>query len=97
MAYCYYCGTEITDPRNIGRSSGCSSCGKDLKVCLNCAFYDPNAHWECRESIPERVADKERSNFCDYFVFSNRKPGKAAGPGKAEQARSELDKLFGNG
>jgi len=96
MANCYYCGKEISEPRNVGRSSTCPFCGKDLKICRNCTFYDPNAHWECRENIPERVADKERSNFCDYFVFSEKLKSNNKESTQAEKAKENLKKLFGD-
>ncbi|MBN2049124.1 MAG: hypothetical protein JW760_01665 [Spirochaetales bacterium] len=88
---------EIRDPRSVGRSSTCPDCGKDLKICLNCDFYDQNAHWECRESISERVAEKDRGNFCDFFRFSG-KPfaGNSGKDDKAYKARSDLKNLFGD-
>jgi len=36
-------------------------------VCKNCGFYEPKAHNECHEPQAERVLEKERSNFCEYF------------------------------
>jgi len=65
MANCYFCGAEIAPP--VYRSSECPSCGKDLKICLNCEFYSENSHRECRETIPEAVREKDRSNYCDFF------------------------------
>ncbi len=96
MAQCYFCGHRIDEPKGIGRGSTCSSCGKDLKVCLNCAFYDTGSHWECRETISERVAEKDRANFCDYFVFSEKGKGPSSGLDKADKARSDVNKLFGD-
>jgi hypothetical protein len=38
-----------------------------------CVFYDPKSYNECRESSADRVQDKEKANFCDYFkINSNR-------------------------
>jgi len=34
-----------------------------------CGFYDTSAYNECRESNADRILEKEKSNFCDYFVF----------------------------
>jgi hypothetical protein len=91
---CYFCGKTIET--EIFRSSTCPDCGRDLKICLNCKFYDPNVHWECRETIPEAVRDKERANFCDYFTYVDRN-----GPGRQEEkrkkARSQFDSLFDDG
>ena len=67
---CYFCGEKTEGP--VYRNSLCPSCGRDLKICLNCKFYDPGAHWDCRETISEPVRDKDRANFCDYFVLIHR-------------------------
>ena len=67
-----------------------------LKCCLNCTFHDPSSYNECREPSAERVVDKEAANFCDYFSSAVRgETGTAASTGG--DARSELDKLFGDG
>ena len=50
---------------------------------------------ECRENQAERVLDKERSNFCDYF-----KPAKGGGadPNASRDAmKAAADALFGGG
>ncbi|MCP4666428.1 MAG: hypothetical protein GY849_08670, partial [Deltaproteobacteria bacterium] len=39
-----------------------------LRCCRQCKFFDYHAYNECREVSAERIVDKERSNFCDYFV-----------------------------
>ena len=51
----------------FGRSDVCAGCSKDARVCLNCRFHDPGSYNECRETIAERIVDKERANFCDHF------------------------------
>jgi len=82
MWVCHFCGAPLDQTVKVYRASTCPSCSKELKICLNCRFYSPGAHWECLESIPEPVADKERSNFCDYFQFRDA-AGSAAAPGAA--------------
>jgi len=80
----------------VFRSSVCPKCGKDLRVCLNCVFYGPGAHWGCRENIPEAVRDKDRANFCDYFRFRKDGPSDQERKGsKKESARDAFDQLFG--
>ncbi len=80
MKSCAHCQKEIPENDRIGRQAQCPFCGQDLHVCLNCAFYEPGAYNDCRESQAERVLDKSRSNFCDYFQYrigankSNRRP-----------------------
>ncbi|MDC7235271.1 MAG: hypothetical protein PQJ58_18710 [Spirochaetales bacterium] len=91
MNKCYFCGAQSSG--KIYRNSVCSSCGKDLKVCLNCIHYDRNSHNQCRESQAERVTDKDRANFCDYFEPSG-KGGSSTAQKKAEEARNKLEDLF---
>ncbi|MDY7029635.1 MAG: hypothetical protein SVR04_15195 [Spirochaetota bacterium] len=66
-----------------------------MKICLNCVFYSPGSHWDCRETIPEQVKDKERSNFCDYFRLGSNYRGDRPQKGPGEQ-RKAFDDLFGD-
>jgi hypothetical protein len=36
-----------------------------------CTFYDLKVYNECRESNADRIVDKEKANFCDYFNLSD--------------------------
>ncbi len=92
---CHACsaGLEIEPP--VGRSARCPHCGAEVRCCRNCRFHDLSAYNECSEPSAERVLEKDRANFCDYFS-----PG-ASGHGscapKADAATgglSELEKLF---
>ncbi len=100
MASCFSCGAEYPDNMRVYRQTLCEQCGAEMKVCLNCRFYDPSAQYECRETIPEPVRDKERANFCDFFQL---RPGSGATEAaqqrqsKQSQARSQFDSLFGDG
>jgi len=91
MKTCHRCKKEIPADLFIGRQAACPSCGSDLHVCLNCAFYERGAYNDCRERQAERVLDKGRSNFCDYFRFQ-------VGPVKPDapvvDAKSKLEALF---
>lgn len=93
MKRCQACAKEIRIDRTVGRQETCPHCGTDLHVCLNCSFYSPGAYNDCREPQAERVVDKKRSNFCDYFVFCDDASRKGQAAGK-EDARSRLDELF---
>jgi len=61
-----------------------------------CAFYDLNAVDQCREDDAERVVEKARPNFCDYF-----KPEATAfdptEKSADDAARSAADDLFKQG
>jgi len=89
---CPFCNADLTAVTVVYRSSKCPSCGNDLKVCLNCQFYDPSAHWGCRETVGERVSDKERANFCDGFRFDPSRP--PVDLSKKKAARDAFKSLF---
>lgn len=66
---CYKCGTALSDTFKIlvGRGDTCPNCRADIRVCKMCQFYDPKSYNECRESNADRIVDKEKANFCDYY------------------------------
>ena len=90
---CHRCGREITLEGKIGQREVCPGCGADLHCCRNCAFYDPGAYNQCREPQAERVPEKDRGNFCDWFRFRDAAAGREAGGGKGS-ARDKLNGLF---
>lgn len=95
MSSCHACGGEFSDDFKVYRTTECPFCGRDVKVCLNCTFYSPGSQYDCSETIPEAVKDKDRSNFCEYFRLSN-KQNTGAAEQKAEKARKAFDNLFSN-
>ena len=91
---CWKCGHKAETIERIGFHAHCERCDRPLHVCRNCSFYDPAYNNQCRETMAERVVDKERANFCDYFA-------PVAGPSTAparlspeRAAREQLDALF---
>lgn len=97
MRVCYFCGHAFDDNVEIFRSTVCPGCDNDVKICKNCTFYSPESHWECRETIPEPVREKEQANFCSFFQFKessgNEKQGKNT---EREEAKDAFNKLFGD-
>jgi hypothetical protein len=91
MPSCFSCKKEIEIGDRVGRAETCPHCGADLHCCLNCGFYDPKAYNECREPQAERVLEKDRSNFCDYFQMA---PRTDAAVDKAAEAKRKLEELF---
>lgn len=69
---CYKCSTKNTFDKNIKvhRSDSCEKCLTDLHVCKMCKFYDISSYNECKESSADRITDKEKANFCDYFMLN---------------------------
>jgi hypothetical protein len=94
MRACYACGAVLDEKLEVHRTTECPSCRRDLHVCRNCTFYAPGSHWDCAETVPECVVDKERSNFCDYFRYRIGPPPSAS-TDKSGETRKRLDRLFG--
>lgn len=95
MSYkCFKCGCELNlaSPTSVGRKEECQKCSADLHACLNCIFYDENAYNKCKEPQAERVTEKDRSNFCDFFKFTS-KQSNSTSTGK-ETTLKALDDLF---
>ena len=95
MRACYSCGGILPEKLEVHRTTECPSCRKDLHVCRNCSFLSPGSHWDCAETVPEGVTDKERSNFCDYFRFRAGLAG-ASAVSRAEEKRDEARRKLGD-
>ena len=95
--HCHQCGWEWTLPGLPGRSDSCHRCGADLKVCLNCASYDPRVAHQCRDRRADPVAEKHAANFCEYFEMIRRDFVPKEGTNSREAAaRDQLKKLLGD-
>ncbi len=92
MKTCHACKKELSAEVKVGRKDACPSCGADLRCCLNCMFFDRTVSKQCRETVTELVREKEKANFCDYFVFMENRI--AAADAGSLQARKALDDLF---
>jgi len=95
---CQFCGAPVALADPIPRESSCEGCRRDYHSCRQCRHYDPTRNNSCRETEAERVEDKERRNFCEFFEF-NPAPFRGAGrdAGREAQARAKLDSLFKGG
>ncbi len=91
MAVCFSCSKKIPTDIRPGRGDECGGCGADLKVCLNCRFYEPGTYNDCAEPNAERVVEKERANYCEYFEYST---GNRGGSSEKRDPFYELKKLF---
>lgn len=81
----------IDNPGRVSFREECPHCRADLHSCINCRFYDTAAYNSCKESNAERVVDKVKANYCDYFEYSSGQGGKQSE--SASQLR-KLDDLF---
>ncbi len=92
---CAFCRGILNIKGKVGRRDTCPHCHRDLRCCKQCKYYDPNAYNECREVSAERIVDKERANFCDYFQIRGSKGGGRSGrSNRTRDAREALEALF---
>ncbi|MFN2424943.1 MAG: hypothetical protein ABR587_00700 [Candidatus Binatia bacterium] len=91
---CHSCSAELAFEDPIGRSQHCPACAAELRCCLNCRFHDLSAYNECAEPSAERVLEKDRANFCDYFSPGGSSAAPAAKGDAIAGGLSELEKLF---
>ena len=94
MATCFSCGAQLDVSGKPGRADTCSVCDADVHCCSNCEFYDHGSYNDCRETQAERVLEKDRSNFCDYFDFKETSGLNSANSTSAGSQTNPLDDLF---
>ena len=72
MLQCYNCSAEILIENidKITRSEECPKCYVNLRSCRMCDFYDRNSYNECREPMADRIVEKEKPNFCDFYKIT---------------------------
>lgn len=66
LGKCWNCGADLS-PQDYGRETNCIGCGKPTRVCRNCRWYAPGHSNACAEPMAERVLEKERANYCEFF------------------------------
>lgn len=72
-----------------GRRDDCPKCHADVHACKNCKHYDPKAYNECREPSADRVQEKDRANFCDFFLGADPSAGPVVDKAAALKAAAE--------
>lgn len=82
---CQQCKKENSIADRVAYRETCLHCSADLHSCVQCEFYDPRAYNECRETSAERILEKSKSNFCDFYA-----PAKGAGSGPKAPAKDDL-------
>lgn len=70
MKHCFHCKKQVRVGAKPSRNETCPYCSSDLKVCLNCRFFNPQVTNQCSEPMAELVVNKKKANFCEYFQFA---------------------------
>jgi hypothetical protein len=65
---CARCGNLLS--LTVGLLDRCARCGVDLHSCVQCAWFDTSARWECTQNqeLPARVVPKDEQNRCGLFT-----------------------------
>lgn len=71
---CAYCKKSIHptlfENGKISRQEQCPHCLAELHSCKMCSLYDVSYARDCKELMAEKVYDKQKANFCDYFQIN---------------------------
>lgn len=88
---CHKCGKPLSDTYKIvvSRSDNCPHCMADIRCCKMCQFYDPKAYNECREPNADRITEKEKANFCDYYKIGGDSANDAEKQRQEQLARAQ--------
>jgi predicted RNA-binding Zn-ribbon protein involved in translation (DUF1610 family) len=87
---CWHCHAALA-AADYAREARCPACGRATHACRNCRFHAPGRPNDCLEPLAERVVDRERPNFCDYFEPASREVPAAP---SAEALREAAEALF---
>jgi hypothetical protein len=91
---CWKCGAPLSElSLPLSRTDECRACRAELHVCRMCRFYDTSKAKSCSEPIADEVQDKQRANFCGYFLVAGGRFRPRSDT--AELAKAALESLFG--
>lgn len=91
---CPSCSTLALAPGGADFDAACRKCGAAFHACIACAHFDPQATFECRQPIPERIPKKRAANRCTLFTAKTQVEF-ARGEGlNPDDARAMFNKLF---
>lgn len=72
---CFKCKSilQIEPFQKVTRSEECNQCYSDIRCCNMCEHFCDKSYNQCREPSAQRITDKDKANFCDYYLlgFSN--------------------------
>lgn len=79
---CHSCKKELSQEDKIGFRQDCPYCGHDLHSCVQCTHYDVKVYNECKETMADRILEKEKANYCEFFGVKSADP--LANPNQAK-------------
>lgn len=92
---CARCGERLAVPaEGVSADAVCAACGSDLHACTQCAWFDTSARFECRQTVPERIAAKSKRNGCELYAPRLVSEHRHDEPAAADDVRTAFDALF---
>ncbi|HSF16356.1 MAG TPA: hypothetical protein VLK65_12485 [Vicinamibacteria bacterium] len=92
---CAKCGHQVPSSQlEVDYQSKCLKCGTPLHSCRHCKHFDPQARFECKKPIEERIADKGAANECALFKPVQALDATGRRANSAEDARNAFHNLF---
>jgi hypothetical protein len=93
VSRCAQCGVVLNPTIDV--TGKCPQCGAALHSCKQCTHFDPASRFECRQSIPERIAKKDLHNTCAFFSLRTRVERETSvAATRVEDARRAFENLF---
>jgi hypothetical protein len=89
---CYSCKSKIVIQDKIAFRQDCDKCGNALHSCVQCQHYDPKVYNECKETMADRILEKQKSNYCEFFSASPKTS--AVGDTKKVDLLAQAEALF---
>jgi hypothetical protein len=90
---CAVCGHTLKQV-SVEYKTPCPDCGKPLRTCTNCTFFDTSRRFECKKPIEARIESKTKANRCEFYQPKAVRDLKAARPETPNDARAAFDALF---
>lgn len=94
---CPSCNALALAPGAEDFESRCRKCEAAFHACIACSHFDPQATYECRQTIEVRVPKKRAANTCPLYTAKTQVEF-ARGEGfeglHPDDARAAFDKLF---
>ena len=92
---CFSCHKTVAleAGQKILKNEECSFCYAAMHSCRMCRHYDHSAYNQCREPSAERIVEKEKANYCDYFVLGS---GESQSGDPKTELMNKFNSLFKN-
>ena len=90
---CAVCGHSMKHV-SVEFDTPCPGCGKPLRTCTNCTFFDTSARFECKKPLTARNESKTKANRCEYYQPKTIRDLRSAKPETPNDARAAFNALF---